>query len=216
MISEMPLGAGPWRWTFPARNRIVAALSGMTVVVEAARRSGALITADLAAGLGRDLGAVPGPVNSSGSAGTNDLLAGGACVVREAQDVLDAMLGAGITRVCPTGAAEQARRGGSRRIGRRGAERRGDRQRGRPSERGCRSEPGRSHRLGLRRLPPGLPLQEWQIERIDAGAGPSSIGKTQIVLGSIFKRLCCRTNTSTAARRPSSMRLATRKSLTAG
>jgi DNA processing protein len=98
VISEMPLGAGPWRWTFPARNRIVAALAGMTVVVEAAQRSGSLVTADLAADLGRDLGAVPGPVNSRGSAGTNDLLAGGACVVREAQDVLDAMLGAGMTR----------------------------------------------------------------------------------------------------------------------
>lgn len=103
VISEMPLGSSPWRWTFPARNRIVAALAGMTVVVEAAQRSGSLITADLAADLGRDLGAVPGPVNQPGSAGTNDLLAGGACVVREAQDVLDAMLGAGTTRACPAG-----------------------------------------------------------------------------------------------------------------
>jgi DNA processing protein len=98
VISEMPVGAGPWRWTFPARNRLVAAAAGMTVVVEAAQRSGSLITANLAADLGRDLGAVPGPVNSRASAGTNDLLAGGACVVREAQDVLDAMLGPGITR----------------------------------------------------------------------------------------------------------------------
>jgi hypothetical protein len=56
VISEMPFGVSPWRWTFPARNRIVAALSGMTVVVEAAQRSGSLITADLAADLGRDLG----------------------------------------------------------------------------------------------------------------------------------------------------------------
>lgn len=103
VISEMPLGAGSWRWTFPARNRIVAALSGMTVVVEAGEDSDVLITADFAADLGRDLGAVPGPVNSRASVGTNDLLAGGACVVREAQDVLDAMLGAGITRACPTG-----------------------------------------------------------------------------------------------------------------
>jgi DNA processing protein len=54
-----------------------------------------LITADLAAELGRDLGAVPGPITSSASAGPNELLAGGACVVRDAQDVLDAMLGAG-------------------------------------------------------------------------------------------------------------------------
>jgi DNA processing protein len=95
VISELPPGSTPWRWSFPARNRVMAALAGMTVVVEAATRSGSLITADLAAELGRDLGAVPGPVTSRPSAGPNDLLAGGACVVRGAQDVLDAMLGAG-------------------------------------------------------------------------------------------------------------------------
>jgi DNA processing protein len=98
VLSELPPGTGAWRWTFPARNRIMAALAAMTVVVEAARRSGSLITADLAADLGRDLGAVPGPVNSRGSAGTNELLAGGACLVRDAQDVLDAMLGPGVRR----------------------------------------------------------------------------------------------------------------------
>jgi DNA processing protein len=71
----------------------------MTVVVEAAARSGSLITADLAADLGRDLGAVPGPITSRASAGPNNLLAGGACLVRDAQDVLDAMLGAGAKRI---------------------------------------------------------------------------------------------------------------------
>jgi DNA processing protein len=95
VISELPPGATPWRWTFPARNRIMAALSGMTVVVEAATRSGSLITTDLAADLGRDLGAVPGPVTSRASAGPNSLLASGAHLVRDAQDVLDAMLGPG-------------------------------------------------------------------------------------------------------------------------
>ena len=95
VISELPPGATPWRWTFPARNRIMAALAGMTVVVEAASRSGSLITTDLAADLGRDLGAVPGPVTSRASAGPNALLASGAHVVRDAQDVLDAMLGPG-------------------------------------------------------------------------------------------------------------------------
>ncbi len=95
VLSELPPGTGAWRWTFPARNRIMAAMAGMTVVVEAAERSGSLITADLAADLGRDLGAVPGPVGSRLSAGPNHLLAGGACVVRDAQDVLDAMLGPG-------------------------------------------------------------------------------------------------------------------------
>jgi DNA processing protein len=96
VLSELPPGTGVWRWTFPARNRIMAALAGMTVVIEAAQRSGSLITADLAADLGRDLGAVPGPVNSRASAGTNDLLAGGACLIRDGQDVLDAMLGPGV------------------------------------------------------------------------------------------------------------------------
>jgi DNA processing protein len=95
VLSELPPGSSPWRWTFPARNRIMAALAGMTVVVEAAERSGSLITTDLAADLGRDLGAVPGPVTSRTSAGPNSLLASGAHVVRDAQDVLDAMLGPG-------------------------------------------------------------------------------------------------------------------------
>jgi DNA processing protein len=103
VISELPPGSTPWRWSFPARNRVMAALAGMTVVVEAAARSGSLITADLAAELGRDLGAVPGPVTSRPSAGPNELLAGGACVVRDAQDVLDAMLGAGARSLVRTG-----------------------------------------------------------------------------------------------------------------
>ena len=103
VLSELPPRTGAWRWSFPARNRIMAALAGMTVVVEAAERSGSLITADLAADLGRDLGAVPGPVGSRLSAGPNALLAGGACVVRDAQDVLDAMLGPGVRRTRAAG-----------------------------------------------------------------------------------------------------------------
>jgi DNA processing protein len=103
VLSELPPGTGAWRWTFPARNRIMAAMAGMTVVIEAAQRSGSLITADLAADLGRDLGAVPGPVNSRASAGTNDLLAGGACLIRDGQDVLDAMLGPGVRTVARPG-----------------------------------------------------------------------------------------------------------------
>jgi DNA processing protein len=111
VISELPPGSSPWRWTFPARNRIMAALSGMTVVVEAAERSGSLITADLAADLGRDLGAVPGPIGSRLSAGPNNLLAGGACLVRGAQDVLDALLGPGVRRLDRSGPSlDSARR----------------------------------------------------------------------------------------------------------
>jgi DNA processing protein len=89
VISELPPEAGPWRWTFPARNRIIAGISGMTVVVEAAKHSGSMVTADFAAAYGRKLGAVPGQVTSRASAGTNDLLIGGAQVVRRAEDVLE-------------------------------------------------------------------------------------------------------------------------------
>lgn len=103
VLSELPPGCGAWRWSFCARSRIMAGLSGMTVVVEAAKRSGSLITADLAADLGRDVGAVPGPVNSRVSTGPNGLLAGGARLVREAQDVLDAMLVPGVRQTRPSG-----------------------------------------------------------------------------------------------------------------
>jgi DNA processing protein len=89
VLAEFPPGATPWRWTFPARNRVIAALAGVTVVVEAADKSGSLATADLASEYGRLLGAVPGPVTSKTSAGSNALLARGACVVRDASDILD-------------------------------------------------------------------------------------------------------------------------------
>jgi DNA processing protein len=88
-ISEMPPGAPIMRWAFPARNRIIAALAAATVVVEARERSGSLITADIAADLGRSVGAVPGPVTGSRSSGTNALLADGAAVVRDARDALE-------------------------------------------------------------------------------------------------------------------------------
>lgn len=94
VVSELPPGFAPHRWCFPARNRIIAALSATTVVVEAAERSGSLITADFAAALGRDVGAVPGSPLAWRSAGANALLRDGAVVVRSAADVLDAVLGA--------------------------------------------------------------------------------------------------------------------------
>src|SRR5437763_17125690 len=80
----------------------MAALGGIPVAVEAARRSGSLMTTDLAVDLGRDLGAVPGPVTSRASAGPNGLLASGAHVIRGAQDVLDALLGPGRGELEPT------------------------------------------------------------------------------------------------------------------
>jgi DNA processing protein len=99
VVSELPPGTRPHRWTFPARNRIMAALGRMTVVVEGAASSGSLITARMSSDLGRDVGAVPGRVGTTVAEGTNGLLADGAIVVRGAQDVLDAMLGAGAPRL---------------------------------------------------------------------------------------------------------------------
>ena len=93
VVSEMPPGFTPFKWCFPARNRTIAALGQMTVVVEAADRSGSLITAEVAADLGRDIGAVPGPVTSWRAKGTNALLRDGATVVRDARDVLDSVVG---------------------------------------------------------------------------------------------------------------------------
>ena len=96
VIGELPPGTLPRRWTFPARNRIMAALGAMTVVVEARERSGSLITATMAEQLNREVGAVPGRVGSSPAAGTNGLLHDGAHVIRDGQDVLDALLGPGV------------------------------------------------------------------------------------------------------------------------
>jgi DNA processing protein len=93
VVSELPPGFEPMRWCFPARNRIIAALAHMTVVVEAARRSGSLITAEVATDLGREVGAVPGPVTAWRSAGTNALLRDGASLVRDARDALDLAVG---------------------------------------------------------------------------------------------------------------------------
>jgi DNA processing protein len=95
VVSELPPGSTPFRWTFPARNRIMAGLSAMTVVVEGRRDSGSLITAGFAVDLGREIGAVPGQVTSSLADGPNGLLADGATVVRSAADVLDVIRGPG-------------------------------------------------------------------------------------------------------------------------
>ncbi|MDL5350433.1 DNA-processing protein DprA [Microbacterium sp. zg-YB36] len=74
VISEVPCGAAPTKWRFLSRNRIIAAISDATVVVEAGWRSGSLNTAAHAASLGRPLGAVPGPVTSPASAGCHRML----------------------------------------------------------------------------------------------------------------------------------------------
>src|SRR4051812_29031948 len=95
ILSESPPGRRPFRWTFPARNRIMAAITAMTVVVEAADPSGSLITASFAAELGRGVAAVPGRVTATNAAGSNRLLRDGAAVVRDTADALDELFGIG-------------------------------------------------------------------------------------------------------------------------
>jgi DNA processing protein len=97
-VSELPPGAKVWRWMFPARNRLIAGLAGMTLVVEAGHESGALITSRWAETLGRPIGAVPGRVTSPQAAGPNRLLKQGAVPITSAQDVLDVLYGAGVRR----------------------------------------------------------------------------------------------------------------------
>lgn len=90
VIAEVPPGSAPTRWRFLQRNRLIAALAGATVVVEARWRSGALSTAHHAAALGRGLGAVPGSVYSANSAGCHRLLRDAAAVcVTDAAEVLE-------------------------------------------------------------------------------------------------------------------------------
>ena len=95
LISEMPLNVDPRSELFPRRNRIVAALSQLVVVVEAAQRSGSLITARYALEEGRELCAVPGSPQDPRAAGPNQLLRAGAHFVESAEDVMAALPPAG-------------------------------------------------------------------------------------------------------------------------
>jgi len=89
VVSEYPPGARPTRRQFLTRNRLVAALGGATVVVEAGVRSGAANTAGWAAALGRQVGAVPGPITSSSSVGCHALITAGARLVTRAAEVVE-------------------------------------------------------------------------------------------------------------------------------
>ncbi|QOR72076.1 DNA-protecting protein DprA [Ruania alkalisoli] len=88
VVSEAPPGTAPMRQRFLSRNRLIAALAGATVVVEASWRSGALSTAHHALTIGRPLAAVPGPITSAASAGCHRLLREGAECVTAASEVL--------------------------------------------------------------------------------------------------------------------------------
>ncbi|MCK8681795.1 DNA-processing protein DprA [Streptomyces lichenis] len=89
VIGELPPGAHPTRSRFVLRNRVIAALTRGTVVIEAAHRSGSLVTARAAQRMGRHTMGVPGPVTSACSGGVHQLLRGGAVLVTDAPDVIE-------------------------------------------------------------------------------------------------------------------------------
>jgi DNA processing protein len=90
-ISEMPLGHEPRARDFPRRNRLISGSALGVVVVEAAHRSGSLITARMAAEQGREVFAVPGSPLDPRAAGTNDLIKQGATLVTDASDIMQAL-----------------------------------------------------------------------------------------------------------------------------
>jgi DNA processing protein len=91
LLSELPMGTPPRAGNFPARNRIISGLSLGTLVVEAASRSGSLITARLAGEQGRAVFALPGPVDSPTSRGTHDLIRDGATLVQSPRDLVEGL-----------------------------------------------------------------------------------------------------------------------------
>lgn len=99
LLSEYPLGTKPEGFRFPARNRLIAAMCQGVVVVEAARRSGSLITAQIALDLGREVFAVPGPIDSHKSEGTHWLLKQGASLARDVDDIIAELRGFGTLKV---------------------------------------------------------------------------------------------------------------------
>jgi DNA processing protein len=108
VLSEYPLGTPPLAWHFPARNRLIAALADVIVVVESQERGGSMLTVDCAIDRDVEVMAVPGPVTARTSAGPNHLLSEGRAVVRDATDVLVA-LGLGAARRRTLAAADDPR-----------------------------------------------------------------------------------------------------------
>ncbi|WP_103062972.1 DNA-processing protein DprA [Actinomyces qiguomingii] len=111
LVAEVPPGCQPGRHRFLTRNRLIAAMSDATVVVEAAWRSGALSTAHHALEVGRPVGAVPGPVTSMASVGCHRLLRQGAVCVTDADEALELITPLGATDAESAKAADPANAG---------------------------------------------------------------------------------------------------------
>ena len=119
LLSEAPLGARPTAWRFPARNRIIAGLADLVVVVESHAAGGSMHTVREAADRDIQVMAVPGSVRSPSAAGTNQLLAEGCAPVRDATDVLVALGLTAAPRAAvgrPPGPARSARQAGAGRL----------------------------------------------------------------------------------------------------
>ena len=114
VVSESPAGVRTERWRFPVRNRLLAALSDVVVVIESRHHGGARHTVDAAAALGLPVGAVPGSIRSATSEGTNALLADGAFPACSTADILVALSLAGV-RVSPPAGIEAFTAGSNRR-----------------------------------------------------------------------------------------------------
>jgi DNA processing protein len=109
VLSECPLGRGNEQWRFPVRNRLLAALAHVVVVVECHTNGGSLHTVTAADRRGRPVGAVPGSIRSPSSAGANGLLADGAFPVRDVTDVLVALSLCGAAPTGPSARPERLR-----------------------------------------------------------------------------------------------------------
>jgi DNA processing protein len=113
LLSEYPAGTGGTRFTFPRRNRIISGLASGVLVVEAKRKSGALITANWAKKQGKPVFALPGPIYSANSAGCHRLIKDGAVLTEKADDILSVLKiesgGKGKNKTAETGTPEEIR-----------------------------------------------------------------------------------------------------------
>ncbi|WP_299703455.1 DNA-processing protein DprA [uncultured Tateyamaria sp.] len=158
-ISEQPIGLQPMARHFPARNRIISGLAQATIVVEAAAKSGSLITARDALDLGRDVLAVPGHPMDARASGCNMLIRDGATLVRNASDVLEAL-----APIAPAAAPELPMQAPTRA----------------PKDRRTLQETAALHQQILSRLGPS-PLAEDQLIR-DLGAPSAAVAPVLVEL----------------------------------